>query len=208
MYGKNFLEQRKLKGWTQEKIAKKLGVTTQSYSYFENNKRNPSVDILVKLGSIFGVSISKLVGEVDDSPQDKQIEENTQNPHSCILLNIVKSISINENNKLVWCIESQEPIPLKWVNDSDCFYFRSKDNSMSQLRILENDLLLFQKKTQVKNGDINLILHKNELLVRKLTKIKDIILVEPANPMFSPIVLPLKSTDIRVIGTLARIIID
>jgi len=208
MYGKNFLEQRKLKRWTQEKVAGKLGITVQSYSYFENNKRNPSVHLLMKLGSIFGVSISKLVGEVDASPEGKQIEENTENSPSCILLNIVKSASINESNKLVWCIESQEPIPLAWVNDSDCFYFRSKDNSMSQLRILENDLLLFQKKTQVKNGDINLILHKNELLVRKLTKIKDIILVEPANPMFSPIVLPLKSTDIRVVGTLTRIIID
>lgn len=38
MYGQKLRELRKLEGWTQEEVAKKLGVSKQTYSHYENEK--------------------------------------------------------------------------------------------------------------------------------------------------------------------------
>lgn len=48
--------------YSQVEIAEKLSVTKQTVSNWENNNIQPSVDMLVKIADLFGVSTDYLLG--------------------------------------------------------------------------------------------------------------------------------------------------
>ena len=52
---------RDKKGIEQKDIAEYLGVTTSAYGHYEKGRREPSLDVLVKLAAFFNVSLDYLV---------------------------------------------------------------------------------------------------------------------------------------------------
>lgn len=52
---------RKLKHLNQQKVAMDLNISRESLSYYENSKRSPDVDMLIKLSDYFNVSIDYLI---------------------------------------------------------------------------------------------------------------------------------------------------
>lgn len=50
-------ELRKKQGWSQEELAQKLDISRQSVSKWESGGAMPDLDKIIKLSSIFGVSI-------------------------------------------------------------------------------------------------------------------------------------------------------
>ena len=58
-------ELRKENGYTQEDIAKKLGLTKSAYGYYEQGKTVPDAHTLSKLANIFNVSVDYLLGRTD-----------------------------------------------------------------------------------------------------------------------------------------------
>lgn len=52
---------RKKKGLSQLKVAMDLSITREALSYYENGKRSPDVDMLIKLSRYFGVSVDYLI---------------------------------------------------------------------------------------------------------------------------------------------------
>ena len=49
-------------GWSQVELARRLSVSKQAVSNWENNNIQPSIDILVHLSDVFGVSTDYLLG--------------------------------------------------------------------------------------------------------------------------------------------------
>lgn len=49
------------KGLTQEEVADKIGLTRQAVSAYESGKRQPGIDILMKLAEVYEVSIENLL---------------------------------------------------------------------------------------------------------------------------------------------------
>lgn len=58
-------ELRQTRSWSQVDLAKKLNVTKQTVSNWENDNIQPSVEMLVRLSKIFNVSTDYLLG-LDD----------------------------------------------------------------------------------------------------------------------------------------------
>ena len=52
---------RKEKGYTQQKVALDLNVSRESLSYYENGKRQPSLELLVAFSNYYNVSIDYLI---------------------------------------------------------------------------------------------------------------------------------------------------
>ena len=52
---------RKLKGYSQLKVAMDLSISREALSFYENGKRSPDVDMLVDLSRYFNVSIDYLI---------------------------------------------------------------------------------------------------------------------------------------------------
>ncbi|MCR1841806.1 helix-turn-helix transcriptional regulator [Murimonas intestini] len=46
---------------TQEEVSKYLNVQRQSYSHYENDKRMPSLDILIRLTKLYSISLTSLL---------------------------------------------------------------------------------------------------------------------------------------------------
>ncbi|MCZ8518213.1 MULTISPECIES: helix-turn-helix domain-containing protein [Paenibacillus] len=53
--------ERKKMGWSQEELAAKLFVSRQSISKWENGQNYPSIEIIINLSDLFGVTIDELL---------------------------------------------------------------------------------------------------------------------------------------------------
>ncbi len=56
----NIKDIRTRKGLTQAEVASALGVSSVVYSRYETGSRQPSIDILIQLADIFGVTVDYL----------------------------------------------------------------------------------------------------------------------------------------------------
>lgn len=54
-------EIRKKKRYSQLKVAMDLSISREALSYYENGRRSPDVEMLVKLSNYFNVSIDYLI---------------------------------------------------------------------------------------------------------------------------------------------------
>ena len=62
---------RKEKGVTQANLSDILQISQKTIAHLENNYRNPSCDLLIKIADFFNVSLDYLVGRTDN-PQINQ----------------------------------------------------------------------------------------------------------------------------------------
>ncbi len=58
----NIKDIRVRKGLTQAEVASALGVSSVVYSRYETGSRQPSIDMLVQMADIFGVTVDYLLG--------------------------------------------------------------------------------------------------------------------------------------------------
>ena len=49
-------------GWSQVELAKRLGLSKQTISNWENDNIQPSIEMLMRLSKVFGVSTDYLLG--------------------------------------------------------------------------------------------------------------------------------------------------
>ena len=62
-FGQRFSRLRKQRGFTQEELAEKVGLSGQAVSKWENDASMPDVSLLVELSEILGVSLDELLGK-------------------------------------------------------------------------------------------------------------------------------------------------
>lgn len=62
MLNETIKKMRVAHNWTQVDLAQKLNVSKQSVSNWENDNIQPSIEMLIKLSGIFGVSTDCLLG--------------------------------------------------------------------------------------------------------------------------------------------------
>ena len=75
----NIKDIRLRKGLTQADVATALGVSSVVYSRYETGKRQPSIDMLIQMADIFGVTVDFLLGRQD-------IEDSTLSDYELQLL--------------------------------------------------------------------------------------------------------------------------
>ena len=81
---------RTSRGLSQVELAKKLSVTKQTVSNWENDNIQPSIDMLEKLADFFGVSTDYLLGRVEESPISTQGLSVDEVAHIVLLINDLK----------------------------------------------------------------------------------------------------------------------
>lgn len=68
MLSKRIHELRGALGWSQVELARALNVSKQTVSNWENDNIQPSIDMLVRLAGVFGVTTDYLLG-LEDVPR-------------------------------------------------------------------------------------------------------------------------------------------
>lgn len=62
MLNQRIRELRCARGWSQVELAKRLGLTKQTVSNWENDNIQPSIEMLMRLSKAYGVSTDYLLG--------------------------------------------------------------------------------------------------------------------------------------------------
>lgn len=68
MLSKRIHQLRMALGWSQVELARQLNVSKQTVSNWENDNIQPSIDMLVRLAEVFGVTTDYLLGR-EDAPR-------------------------------------------------------------------------------------------------------------------------------------------
>lgn len=66
-FSKRLIELRKDRQLTQDELSEKIGVSRSLIGYYEAGAKNPTLETLQKLSAFFGVSISDLAEEQEQS---------------------------------------------------------------------------------------------------------------------------------------------
>jgi len=70
VYAVNLKDLRTKRSLTQQQVADAIGCSVMVYSRYERETRQPSIDVLIRLSDLFGVTIDYLVGK-------EQVEDGT-----------------------------------------------------------------------------------------------------------------------------------
>lgn len=95
-FGKRFNTLRKKHHLTQEEIAKKLNITPQAVSKWENNISAPDIFLLSEIADIFNITIDELLG--NEAETVKLVEQENRKDIKSMLLKI--RILSNEGDKV------------------------------------------------------------------------------------------------------------
>ena len=71
---------RKEKGFSQEQLAEKIGVSRQAVSKWERSEASPDTDNLIMLARLYEVSLDELLRTEDEIPQPEETEQPEEQP--------------------------------------------------------------------------------------------------------------------------------
>lgn len=72
--GSKIKELRKNNGMTQSELAEKLGISASAVGMYEQGRREPDSDMILKLCEVFGTSTDYLLGKNDNGTKHKSRE--------------------------------------------------------------------------------------------------------------------------------------
>ena len=73
--GEKILNLRKARGWSQEELAERIGVTRQAVSRWESDGAKPDADKIIAVCDLFGVSADYLLRDLGGFPEMKSENE-------------------------------------------------------------------------------------------------------------------------------------
>lgn len=68
--GEKILKLRKARGWSQEELAERIGVTRQAVSRWESDSAKPDADKIIAVCDLFGISADYLLRDLGGSSDD------------------------------------------------------------------------------------------------------------------------------------------
>ncbi|MEB9608789.1 helix-turn-helix transcriptional regulator [Bacillus cereus] len=77
IFSERLKEEREKRNWPQNDLAEKLHVSRQSVSKWETGKNYPSIEIIIHLSDLFGITIDELLRS-DEELTQKIIEDSKQ----------------------------------------------------------------------------------------------------------------------------------
>ena len=109
--GQRFLKLRKARNLTQEDIAKKLNISAQAVSKWENDISSPDISLLSDIASIFNISIDELLGkEINKTevlPEGKRKDINSMMLYINILSTDGDKVKVNlPMSLIIACVNS------------------------------------------------------------------------------------------------------
>lgn len=146
-----FIKERRLDlGYSQQEVGDKLFLDKQNISYYENAKRNISIDILTKLSEVLNFSLTISNGKLKYSTEEYNMTNTTQKTTHEIIW------------KIMWSASSFEPLFPAMTNTFYKVDFKS--NKLVAANSLDYDVLLkeyqFKDSKDLKDKSVQLYVVK------------------------------------------------
>lgn len=196
IFSENLKKSRLNSGMKVDEIASSLGVSQQTYYNYESGNREPSIENIVVLAKLFGVSADYLFGLTDDT--DTKIAPQTP----------IKESTIKVYEKIPAGVEDIDTIPYideievsKTMVEDDIFFgLIISDNAMNP-EYFDGDTVVVKKQSFAENGDdVVVSVNQGDIQIRRVQKIaNDILRFKALNSSFESINVPLES-NVRIYG--------
>ena len=201
MYGQKLRELRKLEGWTQEEVAKKLGVSKQTYSHYENEKRKPGLEMIQKLAKVYQVDIGIVFG--NELKVNPEISESPATYNTAVKIPIIGTIAAGEPILAEQNIIGYAPAPpMMNLEGRNTFYLEVKGESMNR-EFANGSFVLVDRDLQIENGQIAAVMvNGDEATVKKINRTDNILTLIPlsSDDSYYPEVINLEKTEVKFIG--------
>lgn len=79
-FGNKLKKEREKRGWSQDYLAEKIYVSRQSVSKWETGKNYPSIEVIINLSDLFGITIDELLRS-DEELKEKVIRDSKKLAH-------------------------------------------------------------------------------------------------------------------------------
>lgn len=191
-FGDKIREARKAAGLTQRQLAEKVNVSNTSISNWEKNLSRPDPDTIQHLcwalsvqPNYFFAIEEKLPSNILPMPEMKKVP-------------LLGSIACGAPILAEEHIEGYVDIP---AHIDAQFTLRCKGDSMINARIFDGDIVYIRQQEEVQNGEIAAVLIDDEATLKRVKLHPDRIILEPANPLYDPLVFRGEEMNsVRILG--------
>lgn len=201
MFGEILRDLRKSEGLSQAELAKILGVSKSTVGMYEQSKRSPHSDELLKnIARHFGVTIDYLKGYAPDSIN---IDFNSLGLRKVVVkrLPMLGKIACG---KPVMCEQEYETVIDATGEINADFCVTAQGDSMINARIMDGDIVFIREQSIVENGEIAVVIVNDEEVTLKRFYYypeSQRVILQAENPKYQPMVYEGEQLEhIRVLG--------
>ncbi len=173
--GKRIREMRKIRGWTQEALEQKSGISRNFISLVENNRKGISYANIEKIAEALGISPSQLLRE----------DEYRLIP----VINIATCGGWENLTDLGYPVGVADQYDLSSSRDPNAFYVIATGDSMVGGDIREGDFLLVEPGREVINGNIVLARDPEQgVTIKKFFQREGRVMLVSLNDKYPPLI--------------------
>ena len=192
MLGKNIKRLRRLKGYSQEQLARKLNVTQGAVSHWEKGISNPEAAQLLLMAQIFDVTLDQFTSDLPTRDFDAINIKKAAIP-------IIGNIACGERITPDTNPDGYADLPDGVQAD---FALRCRGDSMAPT-FIDGDLVLIRQQPEVENGQIAAVNIGGETTLKHVYFREDGITLTADNPKYAPVFVPANSDNEIIIHGLA-----
>lgn len=157
----------------QKDVCSSLGIPQNTYSQYENGKREPDNETLLKIANFFNVSIDYLLDNNPPAEKGKGIK-------IPVLGEVIAGIPVEAIEEIL----DYEEITPQMASQGEHFALQIKGNSMEP-KFSAGDVVIVRKQPDVDTGDIAVVLvNGNDATIKKIKKHPDGMTLVPTNPNY------------------------
>lgn len=184
--GQRIKDRRKAIGLSAERLAEMLGVSPATIYRYENGdiEKVPG-DRLGPIASTLHTTPAYLMGWEDSPVPQIPNAANIVPLPQMRKIPLLGSIACGAPNLAEEHIEGQVDIPTSIHAD---FALTCKGDSMINARIYDGDLVYIRQQEEVQSGEIAAVLIDGEATLKRVRIHPDRVILEPANPLYDPLV--------------------
>ena len=170
----------------------------------------PSLDLVQKLASTMGLTLTELLTQADDMPIALVDDEGESISGSALYGNNIIPMPSMTKTPLIGAIACGAPILAQEhiedyvdtpANIHADFALICKGDSMINARIFDGDVVYVRQQKTVENGEIAAVLIDNEATLKRVRLFEDHIVLEPENPHYRPLSFwGDEMNDIQILG--------
>lgn len=200
MGGYKIAEARRAKGWSQQQLAERLDTTQQQIARYETGQRDPKADVILKMSSVLGVTVSYLLGVDSDSGYFEAV------PARSYAIPIVGRIAAGSAREAIeQSDETRQTTEELYQEHPNAFWLTIAGNSMNRL-FAEGTLVLIDPDEKVRNGDVAaLFVNGDDATIKRIYFDGQTITLSPESydPEYTPRTIDRKDPDapaVRMVG--------
>ncbi len=191
-------EIRRQFGLSQLELAKRLRVSRSTIAMWETGGSNPDNEALMRISSIFDVSVDYLLG--------REGQKNNAASNGSVKIPVLGDVRAGLPMEAVENILDYEEISPDMAAHGDYFALRIRGDSMEP-RIHEGDVVIVRRQPDVDSGDLAIVLvNGDSATIKRVRKLNDGIMLIPFNPSYEPIYYDVSTCASLPVQILGRVV--